>query len=129
MAGCCECGDEPSGSCAMELFMTQLHGHTDCKIRLNFVRFKVLMTAIMKIDVFWEVAPCSHVEMDRHFRGDAGSKNLQNVGKFLRDYTAQHPRKYTQPLPCTSFKFIIHLSPLHSTLYGLNHRKASSTLL
>jgi hypothetical protein len=26
VAGCCECGDEPSGSCAMELVSYDMHG-------------------------------------------------------------------------------------------------------
>jgi hypothetical protein len=40
--------------------------------------------------VFWDVAPCSLVEVYRRFRG---SKHLWNVDKHLRDYTAQHPRR------------------------------------
>jgi hypothetical protein len=51
----------------------------------------------------WDVAPCSHVEVDRRFRGayclyhhrpdDGSSTHLCNVGKLQRDYTALHPRK------------------------------------
>jgi hypothetical protein len=33
------------------------------------VRFQVLTEASMKFTVFWDVAPCSHVEVDRRFRG------------------------------------------------------------
>jgi hypothetical protein len=33
------------------------------------VRFQVLTAAGMKFKVFWDVAPCSHVEVDRRFRG------------------------------------------------------------
>jgi hypothetical protein len=33
------------------------------------VRFQVLTTASMQFRVFWDVAPCSYVEVDRCFRG------------------------------------------------------------
>jgi hypothetical protein len=58
--------------------------------------------ASMKMTVFWDVAPCSLVEVYRRFRGtfflhhqsdqpdDGGSKYLWNVGKLLADYTAQY---------------------------------------
>jgi hypothetical protein len=50
----------------------------------------------MNMTVFWDVAPCSLAEVfdvleDRP--DDGGSKHLLNVGKFLPDYTAQHPRR------------------------------------
>jgi hypothetical protein len=32
------------------------------------VRFQVLTAASMKFRVFWDVAPCSHVEVDRRLR-------------------------------------------------------------
>jgi hypothetical protein len=63
----------------------------------------------MKMIVFWDVAPCGIVEIDRLFRADyclhhqsddydhpddRGSKHLSNNGQFLQDYTAQHPRTY-----------------------------------
>jgi hypothetical protein len=49
----------------------------------------------MKKPIFWDVAPCSLIEIDRcfwrayclHNRGPDG------FGQFLRDYTAQHPRR------------------------------------
>jgi hypothetical protein len=34
-----------------------------------FGRYQVLTAASMKFRVFWDVAPCSHVEVDRRFRG------------------------------------------------------------
>jgi hypothetical protein len=51
--------------------------------------------------VFWVVAPCSLVEVYRHFGGacclhrpdNGDSKHLWNVSKFLPDYTAQQPRR------------------------------------
>jgi hypothetical protein len=33
------------------------------------VRFEVLMVMSMKMVVFWDVAPCSLVDTDPHFRG------------------------------------------------------------
>jgi hypothetical protein len=52
----------------------------NCKVRIeeNVVRIEVLTVASMKITDFWDVAPCSLVETDRHFRGpdDGGSKHL-----------------------------------------------------
>jgi hypothetical protein len=33
------------------------------------VRFQVLTAASMKFRVIWDVVPCSHVEVDRRFRG------------------------------------------------------------
>jgi hypothetical protein len=35
----------------------------------NFVRFQVLTAASTKMAVFWDVAPCSLVEVYRLFRG------------------------------------------------------------
>jgi hypothetical protein len=34
---------------------------------LYFLKFQVLTAAGMKFRVFWDVAPCSHVEVDRRF--------------------------------------------------------------
>jgi hypothetical protein len=31
------------------------------------VRFQVLTAASMKFRIFWDVAPCSHVEVDRRY--------------------------------------------------------------
>jgi hypothetical protein len=56
-----------------------------------------------KMAVFSVVVPCSVVEVYQRFRGpcclhqqgdnDGGSKDLWNVGKLLRDYTALQPRR------------------------------------
>jgi len=35
---------------------------------MNNMRFQVLTAASMKFRVFWDVAPCRHVEVDRRFR-------------------------------------------------------------
>jgi hypothetical protein len=51
---------------------------------------------ILKMTVFWHAAPCILVQVNRSFRGvyclhHQGDE--ENVGKFLPDYTAQHPRR------------------------------------
>jgi hypothetical protein len=56
----------------------------------------------VKMPVFWDVTLRSVVEIERRFRGayclhihgvEGGSKYLRNVGQFLQDYMAQHPRR------------------------------------
>jgi hypothetical protein len=52
---------------------------------------------------FWDIAPCSPVEVDLYFRGayclhyrssdDGDSTHLWNVCLLQRDYTALYPRK------------------------------------
>jgi hypothetical protein len=42
--------------------------YTPQKLNL-LVSFQVLTAASMKFRVFWDIAPCSHVEKDRRFRG------------------------------------------------------------
>jgi hypothetical protein len=42
---------------------------TGFKSNLRCVIFQVLTAASMVFKVFWDVAPCSHVEVDRRFRG------------------------------------------------------------
>jgi hypothetical protein len=34
------------------------------------MRFKILTATIMKLTVFWDVAPCSIIKIYRRFRGD-----------------------------------------------------------
>jgi hypothetical protein len=56
-----------------------------------------------KMPVFWDVAPCSLVEINRRFRSTCflhhhhpqwwRHKHLWNVGQFLPDYTEQHLRR------------------------------------
>jgi hypothetical protein len=46
------------------------------------------ITCVVKMTVFYDVAPCSLVEVYRRF-----SKHPWNVGKLLPDYTVQHPRR------------------------------------
>jgi hypothetical protein len=53
----------------------------------------------VKMIVYWDVAPCSLVEIDRRFRGDNHYLHYQGIEavsssetsvNFLRDYTVQH---------------------------------------
>jgi hypothetical protein len=58
-------------------------------ISIPFIRFQDLVAASMKMTVFWDVAPYSLVQTDRHF----GGAYLWNVGQFLPDYMVQYPRR------------------------------------
>jgi hypothetical protein len=75
------------------------------------VRIQVLTAANMKTTVFWDIAPCSVVEVYRlfggscclHHQSDGGSKHVWNVGKLLPDFTAQQPRR--QLFSCSDIVF------------------------
>jgi hypothetical protein len=41
------------------------------QLNIHNVRFQVLTMVSMKFRVFWDVAPCTHIEVDRRFRGTA----------------------------------------------------------
>jgi hypothetical protein len=61
----------------------QCHFHN---LRENLKTHPLITSLILKFRVFWDVAPCSYVEVDRRFRGtycihhlgddDRGSRNL-----------------------------------------------------
>jgi hypothetical protein len=85
---------------------------------LHVVRFQVLTAASMKFRVVWDVAPCSHVEVSRRFRGaycvhhqgddDGGSTHLWNVGQLQCDYKALHPRRLNfYKLPYATLSIIL----------------------
>jgi hypothetical protein len=84
------------------------------------VRFQVLTAASMKFRVFWDVAPCSHVEVYWSFRGaycihhqgdDGRSTHLWNVSQLRCDYTALHPRRL-------NFTHIVMFRWFHSLLHA-----------
>jgi hypothetical protein len=52
------------------------------------VRYQVLAMMSMKMAVFWDIVPCSLVNIDQCFRG---TKLLWNVSQYLPDYTVQVP--------------------------------------
>jgi hypothetical protein len=52
----------------------------------------------LKFRVFWDVLPCSQIDVDLCFRGvccpdDGDSTHLWNVGQHLFDYMSIHPRR------------------------------------
>jgi hypothetical protein len=66
--------------------------------RSSFVRFPVLAAASMKFRFFWDVAPCSHVKIDRRFRGAYCGGRRLNL-KLVRVYNEQsNNRDATQNL-------------------------------
>jgi hypothetical protein len=69
----------------------------------KFTKVQNKAFGFMKFRVFWDVAPCSLVEDERHFRGayclhhkgddNGGSTHLWNVTQLQRDYTALNLRR------------------------------------
>jgi hypothetical protein len=66
------------------------------------VRFQVLTATSMKFRVFWNVAPCSHAEVDQRFRGTAlmmeavlTSKTSVNFNLTIRRYIPEESKLYT----------------------------------
>jgi hypothetical protein len=45
----------------------------------------------MKMAVFWDVEPCSLVDIDHRFRRAYCLHNHTDDGKYLPEYTAQYP--------------------------------------
>jgi hypothetical protein len=63
--------------------------------------------------IFWDVAPCNLVEIDRRFRSAYCLHHQGDgviVGQFLLNYAAQHPRR---PLI-----FLLHILLRRSAYYG-----------
>jgi hypothetical protein len=74
-------------------------------------RFQALAALTMKTTVVWDMTPCSLVDINRCIGGtyclhlqrrrvspvfnseDGGSVFLRNVGQYILDYMALHPRK------------------------------------
>jgi hypothetical protein len=46
-----------------------LYGALFLENSIQFVRFEVFMATSMKMAVFWDVVPCSLVDIDQRFRG------------------------------------------------------------
>jgi hypothetical protein len=88
-----------SYSCCIFHTQTITEKKEHCHSVQNQARFQVLTAASMKMAVFWDVAPCSLVEVYRRFRGACclhHQGDEWNVCKILPDYTAQHPRRHLQ---------------------------------
>jgi hypothetical protein len=65
------------------------------------MRFQVLTAVSMKFRVFWDVAPCSHVEVDWHYRGayclhHQGNDSLKywSTSTRLQDATSHKTKLY-----------------------------------
>jgi hypothetical protein len=82
---------------------------------LDTVYYECCITMQISMSVFWDVAPCSVVDINRRFRGAycsiiramsniEGSKFFWNVGQYLPDYTVHHPRRqpHSHLTPCES---------------------------
>jgi hypothetical protein len=89
------------------------------------VSFQVLTATSIKMAVFWDVAPCSLVEVCRCFRDIyclqtairalmMDSKNHWNISQYVPDYIAQHPRKQT-----SSFRRSGQIPGSHNDKYSL----------
>jgi hypothetical protein len=65
----------------------------DIKYLNNFVtvRFQVLTVANIKMTVFWEVAPCSLIEIERRFRGAYCLHRQGDVSSQLVNSSGQSP--------------------------------------
>jgi hypothetical protein len=53
----------------------------------------IIITIIIMVEVKSKVVPGMKMTVFWDRLDDGGSKNLLNVGQFLRDYTEQHPRQ------------------------------------
>jgi hypothetical protein len=98
------------------------------------LRFQVLTVSSMNVSLFWNVAPYSLVDTDRHFRGayclyHQGSKLVWNVGQYLPDDMAQHPRRppsSVQKLPRGASSDTCH-KPILFTKYGNKAKNLNNT--
>jgi hypothetical protein len=59
----------PFKCCFTERSYNTLTENAENFLRQAFIRFQVLTEASTKFGVFWDVASCTHVEVNRRFRG------------------------------------------------------------
>jgi hypothetical protein len=57
------------------------------------VRFQVLKASSINMIAFWNIAPCSPVEVDRRFRGAYCLHHQDNDTLLQRNYTALYSRR------------------------------------
>jgi hypothetical protein len=94
------------------------------RLKSYYVRFQVLAARNMKMTVFWVVAPCRLIEVNKRFTGTCC---LHHQGD-LSDYAAQHPRR--QP-PSKSYYFVrsyvghfyYHVTGRLQNMFCINERK------
>jgi hypothetical protein len=75
------------------------------------VRFQVLTAACMMISAFWDIAPCSLIEVGWRFRA-----TYWNISLLQRDYMELHPKSLSSSMS-TWIKLVPH--PLTWTLFSL----------
>lgn len=70
------------------VFLSLFHSKSS-KLRTekNFERFYILVVVTVKITIFWDVTPCSLVEMQQCFQGTCCPKD--GSGRFLHSITSQ----------------------------------------
>jgi hypothetical protein len=56
------------------------------KAGIYYVRFKVLTATSMKVTAFWDIVPCSFVEVGRRFRGALTSETSVYFNKTTQHY-------------------------------------------
>jgi hypothetical protein len=114
------------------------------------VRFQVLTAASMKYRVFWDVAPCSHVEVDRRFVGAYCPHHRPDDGGFLRFYSVSadvfvrspncHDLSRTSHVhrvrmihnhmhPCPSLSALSRSQTCGKHYYSANNKRSSPTTL
>jgi hypothetical protein len=78
--------------CCLYLQPWRWHLATTQKTNID-IFIAVKASYFMKFRIFWDVALCSHVEVDEDSPDDGGSNHFWNIGQLQRDYTALHPRR------------------------------------
>jgi hypothetical protein len=115
MAGCCECGDEPSGSCATELVCFAFRfGFKSHNQSVNYITSKLLFLRLLELLLRIREVTDSNLGSDTGYIDEV----YLSLSSECRDSTLKlgHDRF----LPNT-FQFIVHLSPFYSTLCSINH--------
>lgn len=104
------------------------------------------MGATIKTAIFWNVTPCSLVDVCRYFTRThstlptsvtwycehAGSTFIQKVGKYLEDFLTPHSPHHLQVtvlLVCSDFKVYIGIRPLIFVWYNSSYSVFSCTLV
>jgi hypothetical protein len=78
----------------------------------TYVELEILTAVAIKSSIFWDIAPCSPLKINRRF-GGTYHLHIQallklswphdvvffNVGRLSTDYTVLHPRKQNSPRP------------------------------
>jgi hypothetical protein len=78
------------------------------------VRFQVLTVANMKMTVFWDIAPCSVLEV--YHPDNGGSKHLWNISKLLPDYITSQKTQIT------------YMTEIHTVVLKMIHTERTQTM-